>query len=100
MAEARIETRDTQVTGPRELGAAIRAALVVCAALLVVWLLDVVGLVAAIDDGLQTRWVRLGEAAGPVQPTSASVILVAADAETIAAWGPPPWSADELEQLL
>lgn len=99
MAKARIEPRDTP-SSPRELGAAIRAALVVCAALLVVWVLDLLGAVAAIDDGLQNRWVRVAEAAGPVHPTNADVILLAADAETIAAWGPPPWSAAELEPLL
>jgi CHASE2 domain-containing sensor protein len=99
MPTARTDTRETPAS-PRELGAAIRAALVVCAALLVVWVLDLLGLVAAIDDGLQSRWVRLAEAAGPVQPSNAEVILVAADAETIAEWGPPPWSAAELEPLL
>jgi CHASE2 domain-containing sensor protein len=101
MAKARIETRTQgQAASPREIGTAIRAAVLVCLALLMVCLLDLLGVVAIIDDGLQTRWVRLGEAAGPVQPTSASVLLVAADAETIAEWGPPPWTHERLAEVI
>jgi CHASE2 domain-containing sensor protein len=101
MAKARIETRtEGRATSPREFGAAIRAALVVCLALLLVSVLDLLGIVGTIDDSLQTRWVRLGEAAGPLQPTNASVLLVAADAETIATWGPPPWKAERLTEVL
>jgi hypothetical protein len=101
MSKARIETRtEGQATSPREFGTAIRAALVVCLALLLVSVLDLLGIVAIIDDGLQTRWVRLGEAAGPVQPTNAEVLLVAADAETIAKWGPPPWTHEQLGEVL
>jgi CHASE2 domain-containing sensor protein len=101
MPKARIETRTQgHAASPRELGTAIRAAVLVCLALLTVCLLDLLGVVASIDDGLQTRWVRLGEAAGPVQPTNAAVLLVAADAETIAEWGPPPWSHERLAELI
>src|SRR5262245_16917410 len=99
MVEPRNETRSVaQANSPRELSAAIRAALVVCLALLAVSVLDLLGISGAIDDGLQTRWVRLGQAAGPVQPTNAAVLLVAADAETIAKWGPPPWTHVQLEE--
>lgn len=101
MAKARIETRTQgRAASPREIGTAIRAAILVCLALLMVVLLDLLGVVALIDDGLQTRWVRLGETAGPVQPTNASVLLVAADAATFEKWGPPPWSHERFAELI
>jgi CHASE2 domain-containing sensor protein/GAF domain-containing protein len=93
-----------RAAAPRELGAAIQFALVVVAALLVVFALDYAGLVGAINDGLDARWARLGAAAGNERRTNAVVLLVAADEETIDGpidpWGPPPWPAARLEQLL
>lgn len=89
-----------QIPGPREVSTLAGAALVVVAALLLVFALDVAGLVAAIDDGLAARWVRLSEANGDARRTNSAVLLVAADDETVEAWGPPPWPADKLVPLL
>lgn len=89
-----------QIPGPREVSTLAGAALVVVAALLLVFALDVAGLVAAIDDGLAARWVRLSEANGDARRTNSAVLLVAADDETVEAWGPPPWPADKLAPLL
>lgn len=103
MGKPRIETNtEDRAAAPRELGFLVRAALVICGALLLVLCLDRAGLVDAIDDGLRSGWVRLADEFKVARPTNYGVILVAADAETIEDedWGPPPWSADKLATLL
>lgn len=103
MAKPRIETRTgRRAASPREFGILLRIAIVICGALLLVLTLDKLGLVGAIDTQLRERWVALGEAAGHPRPTNSLVILVAADHDTIADsdWGPPPWPASRLEQLI
>ena len=103
MAKARIETAtEGRATKPREFGALLRVVVVVVGALLLIGGLDILGLVGAIDEGLRARWVHLGEAAGYARPTNFQVLLVAADEETIndPQWGPPPWPAERLDELL
>jgi CHASE2 domain-containing sensor protein/GAF domain-containing protein len=103
MAKARTDSgADRRTTSPRELGVLVRVAIVVCGALLLVSMFDKIGLVGAIDAQLRDRWVQLGEVAGRPRPTNSLVILVAADHDTIAEsdWGPPPWPASRLEQLI
>ncbi|PRQ07693.1 CHASE2 domain-containing protein [Enhygromyxa salina] len=105
MAKPRIETRtDRRAASPRELGILIRVAIVICGALLLVLTLDKIGLVGAIDSQLRERWVQLGEAAGRPRPTNSKVLLIAADHDTVSdpnwGWGPPPWPASRLEQLI
>ncbi len=101
MGKARIETRPRgRATKPRELAALLRASLTIAAALCLVLLLDALGAIAAIDEGLQRRYVRLSEALGASRETTEPLVVVASDSETIEAWGPPPWPAERLAELV
>ncbi|HVH99636.1 MAG TPA: CHASE2 domain-containing protein [Enhygromyxa sp.] len=101
MGKARIEPyTEGRATNPRELESLLRASLTVLAGLLVVLLLDVVGIVATLDDSLRHHYISLSEELGVSRESSELIVLVAADRETIAAWGPPPWPAERLEALL
>ncbi|MFO7567067.1 MAG: CHASE2 domain-containing protein [Enhygromyxa sp.] len=101
MGKARIETSsEDRATSPRELVALLRASLTILVALLVVLVLDSLGAVAAIDEGLRRRHLELGEALGVSRESSELIVVVAADRDTIAAWGPPPWPAERLAQLV
>lgn len=101
MTKARIETRtEGRAASPRELAVVVRATLSVVTALLVVLLLDWLGVVSTIDEDLRRRWVTLAENAGASRETAELVVVIAGDRETIEAWGPPPWPAERLEQLL
>jgi|GEM_PF-2150965 len=101
MTSVRIETRtDDRAARPRELAVLVRTALSVAAALVLVLLLDSLGLVSTIDEGLRARWVTLGERAGASRDTAELVVVVGGDPDTIAAWGPPPWPAERLAELL
>jgi hypothetical protein len=101
MGKARIEpyTRG-RATKPRELETLLRASLTVVVALLVVLLLELLGIVATIDAGLRHRYISLSEKIGASRESAELVVLVAADHDTIAAWGPPPWPAERLGALL
>jgi GAF domain-containing protein len=101
MGKARIEpTTISRAANPREFRALLRASLTIVAASLLLLLLDTLGAVAAIDEGLRRRYVALGDMFGASRESAGLVVVVAADRDTIAAWGPPPWPAERLEQLV
>lgn len=78
----------------------LRASLTVSIALLVVLVLDTLGVVAAIDEGSRRHYVALAEYLGASRESSELIVVVAADRDTIAAWGPPPWPAKRLAELV
>lgn len=101
MGTARTETTSADRTSPpREIIVILRSSLTVAVALLVVLLLDSLGAIAAIDESLQRRHVALGEQLGVSRESSEMIVVVAADRDTIAAWGSPPWPAERLAQLV
>jgi hypothetical protein len=101
MGKARIEpTTVKRAANPREFRTLLRASLTIVAALLLLLVLDTIGAVAAIDEGLRRRYVALGDQLGASRESSELIVVVAADRETIAAWGPPPWPAERLDQLV
>ena len=63
---------------------------------LAVWIADATGVVSVLDGRLRTGYYGLSS---PYAPNDAT-LLVAADEETVAAWGPPPWTWERLDELL
>ncbi len=101
MASASNSPRSADRAGsPRELAQLLRAASRVAIALAVVFVLDVVGAIAAIDDGLRSRYVTLAESVGASRESSELIVVVAGDRDTVEAWGPPPWPAERLAELV
>jgi hypothetical protein len=68
----------------------------VLAAIAIVWLVfDLTGFGAACDDLLRKQFYAMrGDRA-----TKQRVLLVTVDANTITAWGPPPWRADRINAM-
>jgi CHASE2 domain-containing sensor protein/GAF domain-containing protein len=85
---------------PREVAALARAITLAIVALALVLLFESLGALASVDDGLRRRYVTLAETLGLGRETGDRVVVVVADRETIAAWGPPPWSAEQLAALV
>lgn len=101
MAKASIESRtEGRASTPREIAVFVRVSLTITIALLFVLLLDTLGTVTAIDEGLRRQWVTLGESVGASRESSELIVVVAGDRDTVAAWGPPPWPAERLAELV
>jgi GAF domain-containing protein len=68
----------------------------VVAAIAIVWIIfDLTGFGAACDDLLRKQFYAMrGD-----RPTKQRVILVTLDANTISAWGQPPWRADKINAM-
>jgi len=96
----KLEVRTRLAKAPRELAALARAISLVLVALAVVLLCDSLGGLASFDDGLRWRYVELAEALGESRATRDRVVVVVADRETVAEWGPPPYSAEQLTALV
>lgn len=78
----------------RALTSSVGVGLLVC--LLIAGLVDLTGIGASVDDRVAGVWFALrGERA-----STHRAVLVAADRETIDAWGPPPWGAERQSALL
>lgn len=84
---------------PRELARLLRRVLLVAAALGLTAALQLAGLVASVDDGLRAQWFSLTDRLERGPEGEGRVVLIAGDARSVEAWGPPPWSGEELESL-
>lgn len=101
MGKARIEPPTEQrAANPRELESLLRASVTVVVALLVVLALDLLGAIAVIDSGLRSRYISLSDEIGASRESNELIVVVAANRDTISAWGPPPWPAERLTALL
>ena len=101
MAKSRFRTQtEGRTARPREFGTLVRAGWILALVLILVSLSRALGATAALDAGLRQGWYRIADWRGQQRPTSEAVVLVVGDEDTVEAWGPPPWPASRLEQLV